>query len=518
MSPGTPAGAAQRLRGVGGLAWAERSILGPLCLVVFVSLAYFVGPPAWNQNSRFALTRAMVERGALDIDQDHHTTGDKSFRDGHFYSDKAPGSSLLAALPHAITMAIIQVSGAEKPGTQVRPYDPLLAEAGQVPDMDRMQPGDRLIYNKSYRVAQYIARVCSTSLLAVLGVLAMWLLVFQLTNSRRQALWVSVAASLATPAFAYGAALYGHQSCAVFLLVALALTVTTQSSTTSPEPSFDRATPLLVGTCLGWAVLCEYPAAIPVVLLVVFATARRGLRFGLWVALGGLPWALVLAAYHTLAFGGPLQTGYDFVYLEEFAEGMRVAYGIHAPEGGVLLELLFGRFRGLFYLSPVLMLAAWGLAHDLYATTSSRLGRPLAGVCLGIVAYYLVLNSGYYMWDGGAALGPRHCVPMLPFLALGLVAALPRAPRTSAALVAISLISIVVGTSAGPEAAQAGDPLYNFAWPRLWSATPGTEGGPTNLGLMLGLPGVLSLVPLLALWLGLGTSLWHATGDESRGP
>ena len=40
-----------------------------------------------------------------------------------------------------------------------------------------------------------------------------------------------------------------------------------------------------------------------------------------------------------------------------------------------------------------------------------------------VIGFYLALNSGYYMWDGGAALGPRHCVPMLPFLALGLVAA-----------------------------------------------------------------------------------------------
>ncbi|MGB1016525.1 MAG: hypothetical protein ACPG4T_20480, partial [Nannocystaceae bacterium] len=187
---------------------------------------------------------------------------------------------------------------------------------------------------------------------------------------------------------------------------------------------------------------------------------------------------------------------------------------IHAPQASVLLELLFGRFRGLFYLSPILMLAAWGLAHDLCADTSSRIGRPLAGVCLGIVVFYLLLNSGYYMWDGGAALGPRHCVPMLGFLALGLPAAIPRAPRTAGVLFAISLVSIVVGTSASPEAAQAGDPLYNFAWPRLWSAKPGTDGGPTNLGLLLGLPGVLSLMPLIALWLGLGTSLWRASNDE----
>ena len=32
------------------------------------------------------------------------------------------------------------------------------------------------------------------------------------------------------------------------------------------------------------------------------------------VVLGGVPWALALAAYHTAAFGHPLRTGYDYRY------------------------------------------------------------------------------------------------------------------------------------------------------------------------------------------------------------
>src|SRR5690606_20365819 len=119
------------------------------------------------------------------------------------------------------------------------------------------------------------------------------------------------------------------------------------------------------GMCLGLAVLCEYPAAVPAALLWLFALARRGPAFAVVVALAGLPAAAALAAYHTVAFGHPLKTGYDFVYLAEFAEGMRVNYGIHAPDPRVLHELLFGSYRGLFYLSPVLLLAPWGLFMEL---------------------------------------------------------------------------------------------------------------------------------------------------------
>jgi hypothetical protein len=35
--------------------------------------------------------------------------------------------------------------------------------------------------------------------------------------------------------------------------------------------------------------------------------------------------------------------------------------------------------------------------------------------------FYLLLNSGYFMWWGGASFGPRHLIPMLPFLGIPLV-------------------------------------------------------------------------------------------------
>ena len=53
--------------------------------------------------------------------------------------------------------------------------------------------------------------------------------------------------------------------------------------------------------------------------------------------------------------------------------------------------------------------------------------------------------------------------------------------------------------AAAPEAPQFGDPLWGHAWPLLFAGQPG-YGGATNLGRLLGLPGVFSLLPLLALW------------------
>ena len=499
---------------------AESGVLVPLLVLVLCTYAYFIGPPAWNQNSRLALTRALVEQRTTIIDDYHVSTGDKSLRGGHFYSDKAPGASLLAVPGYALYWAVTRATGGELPEVRVVP----LYETDQVDDTAR-KPGDRLAYNQPYRTALYLARLLSTSLLAALGVCALYLLARR-QLARQHALLLAAIYGLATPALVYSSALYGHQLCADLLLLGLAIPLLSEGT------SRPRAAALATGVCLGLAVVCEYPAAVPVVLLAALALARRGPRFAAWLCLGGLPCALVLAAYHLAAFGHPLKTGYDFVYLAEFAEGMRINYGIHTPDPAVLLELTFGRFRGLFYLAPVLLLAAWGLVAQLVTrpstlgptrpstlgptrpstlapTRPSTLGPPrppctwptrqVALTALLVIAFYLALNSGYYMWDGGAAVGPRHCVPMLPFLALGLVPALRLVPGAVLVLGLVSAAQMLAAAAAAPEAPQFGDPLYAHAWPHLLTTQPG-YGGATNLGLLLGLPGLLSVVPLLALW------------------
>src|SRR5437762_2352659 len=74
-----------------------------LFFLCFGTYAWFYQAGGWNQNSRFDLTRAIVERGTIRIDAYEGNTGDKSLRAGHFYCDKAPGLSWLCVLPAALT-------------------------------------------------------------------------------------------------------------------------------------------------------------------------------------------------------------------------------------------------------------------------------------------------------------------------------------------------------------------------------------------------------------------------------
>jgi hypothetical protein len=483
---------------------AHRQRLVPLGVALFATLAYFVGEPAWNQNSRLALTRALVEQHTTIIDRHHYTTGDKSLRDGHFYCDKAPGASWAAIPPYAAFYLVRRATGGELPQAQVRPLDP----QGPVPEPDARGPGDVLVYNLAHRIALYLCALFTGVLPSMAAAAAVFLLALRQAAGRvRPALAAALAFALATPVFPYATVFYGHALCGALLTWAFALVTLAE-----PGPGLRRAA-LGAGSLLGAAVITEYPAAVPALVLVGLGAALHGRRFALQAVLAGVPWALALATYHLVAFGHPLRTGYDYVYLEEFAEGMRVRYGIAAPDPRVAWQLLFGSYRGLFYLCPVLAMATWGLAAALRrpgpaapgpaaaAPGAQPLPRAAIAAAVVIVAYYLLLNAGYYMWDGGAAFGPRHMVPMLGLLALGLVPALLAAPRVFVVLASISALHMLLGAAATPEAPQHGNPLWEHAWPRVSGALPAAPGQATNLGLLLGLPGLASLLPLVAPWL-----------------
>src|SRR3954454_1413962 len=89
--------------------WKVATLLG---LASFVSFIYFYEGGGWNQNTRFDLVRAIVERHTLQIDAYHENTGDKAHLGAHFYCDKAPAASFTAVPAVAIVRAVMRVMGA----------------------------------------------------------------------------------------------------------------------------------------------------------------------------------------------------------------------------------------------------------------------------------------------------------------------------------------------------------------------------------------------------------------------
>jgi hypothetical protein len=85
------------------------------------------------------------------------------------------------------------------------------------------------------------------------------------------------------------------------------------------------------------------------------------------------PAALIYMAYTTLAFGGPLALGYGHLAgPDEFQQGQaQGVFGVTYPHLEAIWQTTFGPYRGIFLLSPVLLLALPALVL-LYRRTGWR--------------------------------------------------------------------------------------------------------------------------------------------------
>jgi hypothetical protein len=268
--------------------------------------------------------------------------------------------------------------------------------------------------------------------------------------------------------------------------------------------------------CLVAAVGCEYLAVVPA-LVIGFAIlfrlpSRARLRAVLDLAEGAVLPGVVIAAYHTACFGAPWQTGYSFIVHPDFAGQGKGLLGIQLPSLSVLASLLFGTRRGLFYVAPI---TAVGLLAMLYGLRKAS-ADWLVPVGLAVFGSLLLANAGYYMWWGGAAAGPRHLVPALGFLAVGVAQALAvrrvRYPVLGVALVSMLGMLLLVGV--GIEAPEEGNIMLDYAFRSFRAGDVSRLSGASNWAISAGLPPGGSLGPLLAWWIVGGRYLARAAATD----
>jgi hypothetical protein len=452
--------------------------------------AYFYQAGGWNQNARFDLVRAIVERGTLRIDAYESNTGDKAERDGHLYSDKAPGVSFTALPVYAVLHAL---------GREAR-------------EADRFQA-----------LASYLCTVWTVAVPSAMGIVALYgLLIEVLFLGPATGAALALAYAFGTLAFPYSTLLYGHQPAAAFAFLGFALLARPRHR--SPA-LVDPRRLAAAGLCLGWAVVIEYPAALTVAAVAVYAVLTiRPRRRLVWLAAGMAAALGVLFAYHALAFGGPFQLPYGFSVQQPRHRGLFM--GLVTPSLRVLRYLLVDEYRGLFYGSPWLLLAlpgAWLLVRD-------RRVRPEALVCVAVALLYLGLNVSLTDWHGGWGMGPRHLVAGLPFLTVLVAGVTAGRMRRGVAFVAggaalFSIFLMLAGTSVKPEVPRVEERPFSavlipaFFEGRLAQNTQSidmvTGRGHTlrrawNLGELLGLQGRATLLPLALFVLGMAAWLLAA--------
>src|SRR4029453_575574 len=241
-----------------------------------------------------------------------------------------------------------------------------------------------------------------------------------------------VAYALGTIALTYSTQFLGHQLAAVLAFTHFAL---------SREFEGDVAwwKLLAAGALAGLGAITDYFSAIVhLIIIASYVTKIRPVTAWAPFVAGGAAAFAPLPIYNYLAFGGVTRMSYGQEALPVFKELHGTGFfGVTLPRLESIQGLLISPAKGLFWLSPFLLLGIVGIA----AAVRDR-GRRRDGIVMAAsVAVIVWLALSVHDWRAGWTVGPRHMVSMLPFLATGVVLAVLYWPRLAGALAVAGALS-----------------------------------------------------------------------------
>jgi hypothetical protein len=473
------------------MTWLRRHAWAIAFVVAYVwSFPWFPAIRSANELPRAYLVMAMVDEGRFAIDtgvKRWGTTADVSratlvtgrVRKAHgpSYSNKAPGSSFLAVPGYLALKGVHAVIG----GT------PSLAEV------------------------VWVSRFTTGIVPSLLFLLWMWRFLARFTSSEGARRTTLVGFGVGSMFFLYSILFISHPLAAVCAGGAWIVAV----------DAIERGGLwrfALCGFLAGCAPLVDYQAAfatVPVAIWVIYRLARfapRDLAPAIAAALAGaaLPIAALLA-YHAVCFGGPLVTGYDAS--ETFAFHHQQGFlGMDKLRWDAFVGSTVAGDNGLFVLWPMALLALPGWV----LMARRRELREHAAVGVAVFVVYLLFISSINFWRGGWQVGPRYIMAMLPFLLPPIAVALEAAERwwwLRGAAVGACLVGLVTYGLSAAVYPYFPDNRFKAPVHEVTLRLVGDGHAPWNLGWLIGLDGLASLVPFLAILAALAT--WAALPSRS---
>jgi hypothetical protein len=418
-----------------------------------------------NEMPRILMTKAIVDRGVLNIDpqmNELQSISDTSVApSGHHYPNKAPGPSFLAIPIYALC---------------------------------------KLVGATSLRAVTWAFRVTVVTIPALFFLPLFYRFSRRFTVSEQARRAALIAFALGSQAFPYALLFMSHALATAFLGLGFVAAVRLVRDKTL---RWHRAA-VLSGFACAMAVMMDYQSvmAATVIGLYVLLRGSNRIRNVVWMAVGALPPAAILAVYQKVAFGSFTRTGYDFGVDQSTKNGFMGMVGFNKA---ALTSTFILPSNGILVLAPWVLLALLGgIAIARKRETRARMGAE-AAVCAAVgVAYLLFLSSLLpYMARGGWCVGPRYMTVAMPFVAWLAAAGMQAAERWTAtkvlalALVVASATIFVVGGTTFPHWPDRLDnPLYDLIFPLLRRGY-----AVHSLGTAVGLQGLAAIVPLYAFTL-----------------
>jgi len=453
---------------------ADRMLLVLVGLLYLYSFPHFLGLNSPTENSRVYMSRALAIHGSFSLDpvllEGYPGNADLAIRDGHAYSCKAPGASLLGA--------------------------PILAAWSAVTDLSR-------------KAEVYVLRLFASILpsLAFLAVFLAFLRRFGGDGPRRLVLLALAAGSMF---FTYGLLFAGHQQAALGLATGFIVFYVNARERDADSPGLL----LSGGAALAFAVSCEYQTALSAVAIGIYGLVGiRRIRSLLYLIAGAALPILLTLLVHERCFGGPFATGHDYLVNQAFRDYQAHGYkGFFHYTWETVWGLTFSPRRGLFFYAPWLLLAPpglWVMCRD------PRWRRE--GIALSAAAGLLmVFVAGMFAWEGGWSVGPRYLAAVVPLLSIPVVVLLERLwdrPWVPWVVTPLVMTSCVVYATASTVFPHLPDDLHNPLFELLGALL--VEGHvPHNLGRGLGLGAAGSMVLFYGILVG---AIGVATVGVGRG-
>jgi len=412
----------------------QRSAALWVAIVFFLvwALSTHTHADSYNDQSRMSAVESLVERGTWIIDESAFArTGDRILVDGHFYSDKPPVLTLLAAGVYGVLHNSFQLD-----------LDARWCDADVGPCHCRV------FCDASPDLAYYLLTLILVGLPSAVMLGLFYRMICGMELGDAPALLLTIALGIGTQVFPYSTVFNSHLPAAAALFGGfyallkslegrrVSLWLCLAGILIALAATFDLGVGLFLVGLGGWA-LWKY-------------------RFAAWPFLLGALLPLVLMV--TLDFqivGNPLPpymftAGYDYPG-SRFPQTLA---GNRSPDNVVIygFRLLLGD-RGLFSFTPVMLWAVIALSRVVLGQSISGLFRSgkelsilaaIVGVCTALFVLYFVFFTDNF---GGAAYGPRWYTVFLPLLFFYIAVAWRRMARQGGWAVFAVLLGVSLANS-----------------------------------------------------------------------
>jgi hypothetical protein len=511
-----------------------------LFVAVMLVFGWFFQGFGFNQNAHFDTVRALIERRSFEITYlvqplAPSYTGDVSYSGDRVYSSKPPGLALVCAPFYFVVYSIERACGVDPARPQwvhVNQYLTTLwgsALPGALLVVAMLgyfrrrgvTESDALILSAGFGFGSLLlpyAGMLMVHPLVALLLFAAWRMVDEKMGNDSRGLPSAASIKVSSQSAATSEVSSPLAATTETSSPSAASRKTSNASAATVEESTQCAgagSAALAGALMGLGVLCDISVA-PLVIayLVLLFVRRRGTRriaIPLFL-LGPIVAAAVMMLYQHAAFGSATAASYSRVR-PEYTHAHLYFGHFDLPDLRRLYWLTFHPLRGIFYSCPILIIPILSLfvrnnpiPESLPKPGQSASAAP--GECLlplAVIASFGLFNLTYHDWTGGYGVGPRYLIPAMAFLFIFAAPAFVRFRRVCWILLALSVLNMLAVTAVRAQfpANLSGPPIpddpVSEAFKRLTMNQLARTDGSFNLGLLLGLKGVWSLVPPLAI-------------------